>query len=191
MDVAIFRWINGWPESFSPLFVFLSEATKHTVGKLLFVLLALALIASGRKGRKAVVLGALSIALANTITDVLKHGIPVLRPCVELADVHARTGVLTSAGTASAHSANMAALAVAFILIWGWRGSFWVPVALLTGISRIYVGVHYPSQVLFGWLCGGVSALVIVKTWDAFISWRGKREAITEAAPAEHPAGPG
>jgi len=33
---------------------------------------------------------------------------------------------------------------------------------LLTGFSRIYVGVHYPSQVLLGWVCGTFSGFLVV-----------------------------
>ncbi len=191
MNESLFRWINGWPESLSPVFVFFSEATKHPAGKVLFVALALALIASGKKGRAAFVFGAIALGIANATTDVLKASFQMPRPCVELEDVILRVGKLTSYGTASAHSANMAALATVFILVWGVRGTFWVPVALITGLSRIYVGVHYPSQVLLGWTCGVFAALVVVKTWEAWNRARQAREEGEELADGQHPAGPG
>ena len=58
--------------------------------------------------------------------------------------------------------------AVATVLVWrlGWWGTPWVLIALFTGLSRIYVGVHYPSQVMFGWLCGIGMATLVLKTWD-------------------------
>lgn len=173
MDVAIFRWINGWPDSFAPLFVFLSEATKTLEGKVLLGLLAVAFLAAGNKTRKTLLLGLAAVGIANTITNVLKEAFPDPRPCVELAEVVVRTGKLTSAGTASAHSANMAALATMFVLVLGWkRGWWWIPVAVLTGLSRIYVGVHYPSQVLYGWTCGVFAAVLIWRVWEAWVDMR-------------------
>lgn len=190
MDVALFRWINGWPDSLAPFFVFFSEATKTPVGKAIFAAVALILLFSGPKGRKALLLGALAAAVANETTDVLKASFPDLRPCMELTWVNLRSGLLTSFGTASAHSANMAALATVFALVWGWRGTFWVPIALLTGLSRIYVGVHYPSQVVFGWVCGIFAGILAVKTWEAWVRWR-RGEEVAEAVDRERPAGTG
>ena len=34
------------------------------------------------------------------------------------------------------------------------RLAIWVVIAFLTGFSRIYVGLHYPYQVLLGWAVG-------------------------------------
>ncbi len=101
--------------------------------------------------------------VANEVTDLLKAGFKGLRPCVELPNVIVRLEKLTSFGTASAHSANMMAVAVAMWLLFGRRhGIMWLTIAILTGISRIYVGVHYPYQVALGWACGAIIAYVVV-----------------------------
>lgn len=180
MDEVIFRWINGWPDSPAPLFVFLSDATKMTSGRIVLGLVAVAMLAINNLTRKALFLGLVGVGLANEITDVLKSTFPDPRPCVELSDIVLRVGMLTSSGTASAHSANMAALATIFWLALGWRGAFWVPVALLTGLSRIYVGVHYPGQVLFGWACGVFAGVVVWYTWAAFVSRREASRTLNE-----------
>ncbi|MCX7799349.1 MAG: phosphatase PAP2 family protein [Fimbriimonadales bacterium] len=154
LDRQLFYAINGWPEAFAPLFWFFSEATKQTWVRVALLGLALAMVARGPRTRWAVLWCLLAVGVANELCDVLKNLFMMPRPSVELSDAVVRTARLTSFGTASAHSANMAAVAwvmVARLGRWGW---VWVPIALLTGLSRIYNGVHYPYQVLLGGVVG-------------------------------------
>ncbi|MET9295386.1 phosphatase PAP2 family protein [Streptomyces sp. NPDC003077] len=62
----------------------------------------------------------------------------------------------------SNHSAIAASLAVGILL--AWRVAAWlaIPVALLTGFSRIFVGAHYPHDVVVGLCVGAVLAAVTV-----------------------------
>jgi undecaprenyl-diphosphatase len=46
---------------------------------------------------------------------------------------------------------------------------------LLVGISRIYLGVHWPSDVLAGWCAGFVWAMLCWLTARAWQRWRGQR----------------
>jgi undecaprenyl-diphosphatase len=175
MDRAIFEWINHWPNSLAPVFVFFSEATKSNVVRVVLVLFILALIVAGKKLRKTAVLAMVAWPLANGLTDVLKHGFQMNRPVVDNpVGVIERVGHLTSFGTASAHAANMACIAFVFTYYLGWWGSPWIAVALITGLARIYVGVHYPSQVLLGWVCGLFCGLLVVRTWEAFAKLRNR-----------------
>src|SRR5438045_1326925 len=115
MDRVIFEWINHWPSSLSPIFVFFSEATKSRVVQAALLLLIVALLTANEKTRKTVILAMVAWPLANGLTDVLKHGFQMNRPYVD--DPHGIvTWVkpLTSYGTASAHAANMACIAFVF-----------------------------------------------------------------------------
>lgn len=175
LDEQLFRSINSWPESLAPVFWFFSEGSKEPRVRLAMVLFAAYLFVSSPARRKAVVQVLLSFLLANGLTDLLKVGFKVARPCVELADIVVRVGPLTSYGTASAHSANMAATAFVMTYYFRWWGVPWILIAFLTGLSRVYVGVHYPSQVLLGWVVGLVASASVVKGWEALARLRAER----------------
>jgi undecaprenyl-diphosphatase len=178
LDVSVFRWINGWSFGWERLFVFFSEATKRADVRIGLVVILIALIAAGPTTRKATLLAVAAVGLANTLADGLKWLFKMPRPCNDLMDVTLHLGYdgklihLGSFGTASSHSANMAAVAFVLVYHFKWWGTPWIAVALLTGLARIYVGVHYPSQVLLGYLVGVACALIVVKTWEAFVRRR-------------------
>ena len=94
------------------------------------------------------------LILTNETCDFLKVWVGRERPCVALP-IEALTGKLTSGSFPSAHAANMSALVGTATAVWGRRALlwlFWLP--LMVGLSRVYVGVHYPSDVAAGWLLG-------------------------------------
>lgn len=67
--------------------------------------------------------------------------------------------------------------------------------AFAVGLSRVFVGVHYPSDVLAGW-CAGAAWASLCWLVTIFLQWRGDvaRDAVTRDAPGaqpvveEHPA---
>ncbi|BBO24110.1 MAG: hypothetical protein AMXMBFR19_08300 [Chthonomonadaceae bacterium] len=174
-DEAVFRWINGWPDGWTPLFYTFSQATKWTWVRIGLLALIVAMLVRGQRSRLAVSLSLLAVALANETTDVLKAWLQAVRPCVELPDVTLRVGLLSSYGTASAHSANMAAVAFVMTRYLGRWGYLWIGVAFLTGLSRVYVGVHYPYQVVFGWATGVFAAWVVTESYEVWMRIRKRK----------------
>ena len=175
LDLALFRAINHAPDWLEPVMLFFSEGNKWWWVRI--GLLALLVFFAWRKNtRKATVLAMVAWPVANAAYDALKFGMRLPRPSVDLADAVVRVDRLTSFGTASAHSATMMAVAIAFLFYSRPVGIAWIAVATLTGVSRIYVGVHYPYQVLLGWAMGAFVATVAVKSWMAFEQHRSASE---------------
>ena len=74
----------------------------------------------------------------------------------------------------SGHAMASATLAMAIIMLcWPTRARWWVTIvaivlAVLVGVSRIYLGVHYPSDILTGWIASiawvvGIHELIVRK----------------------------
>lgn len=68
-------------------------------------------------------------------------------------------------GFISSHAANFAAITTFFILYMReikLKWMFFIPM-ILVGFSRIYLGVHYLSDILVGYLYGGILAYIFFK----------------------------
>jgi undecaprenyl-diphosphatase len=68
-------------------------------------------------------------------------------------------------GFISSHASNFAAITTFFILYIKeikWKWGFYIPM-IMVGISRIYLGVHYLSDIVVGFLFGGILAYFFFK----------------------------
>jgi membrane-associated phospholipid phosphatase len=145
---------------------------------LLLVGAILLLWKGGARGRICVLMLVLIVPLGESLViNTLKHVLQRPRPFLTLADVHIPDGIgRTGSGSMpSAHAANwFAATMIAFIY---YRRSiqFMLPMAALVGFSRIYNGVHYPSDVLVGAILGAGYAACGVWTLDALWQRIGRR----------------
>src|SRR5215471_155717 len=172
LDTELFRLINSGLSN-----GFCDAVMPWLSGNSLFVP---ALVVSGLamlcKGRLRGVLCVLMLALIvstgdGLICNTLKHAVNRPRPFLELTEVHCLAGKSGSGSMPSSHAANWFAATMVTLLYY--RRSLWfmLPAALLVSFSRIYNGVHYPSDVLAGALLGAgyaVAALWLLQTlWSA------------------------
>jgi membrane-associated phospholipid phosphatase len=121
----------------------------------LLVLGVLLACTGGRRAWICIAMLAIILPLGDgLVTNMLKHALARERPFLVLPDVHLLAGRSGSGSMPSAHAANwFAATLIAFVY---YRRSLWfmLPCAGLVAFSRIYIGVHYPSDVLVGAVLG-------------------------------------
>lgn len=117
-----------------------------------------------KKTLVVLLLAILTLSLSDWIGNTLKYYFGRMRPCNVLEGVRVLVGCSSSFSMPSNHSTNAFAFAIPFFIMYKNRLRYiFVAVAVLVALSRIYVGVHYPSDVLVGALLG--SALAIAAIW--------------------------
>lgn len=112
------------------------------------------------------------LLLSTSVNDSLKLALHGPRPYWYSSDVigHANE---TSFGVPSGHSQNSAAIwgmIAALVRKW-WAWLFAILIVLLIGISRLYLGVHFPHDVLLGWLLGGLVLWATLYFWKPVSIW--------------------
>lgn len=113
------------------------------------------IIFGGKKGRITALLVVIILTLSDQLSSaVIKPWVNRLRPCFALDNVRLLIDQSRSPSFPSSHAANNAAMAVLFSVRYRRYTSVFISIALIVSYSRIYVGVHYPSDVLGGIIIG-------------------------------------
>jgi len=118
---------------------------------------------------------AILLMLSTNINAAFKLAFHAPRPYWYSPKVRA-LATETSFGVPSGHAQNAAViwgLMAAFLRKWwGWLVALLL--ILLIGLSRLFLGVHFPHDVLFGWLIGGLILWLALRFWDPVLTWAKK-----------------
>lgn len=129
--------------------------------------------------RKRAVLPILFLILTVSVTDtvsakLVKESVQRVRPCKAELELEKRVLVRCGSGYSftSNHAANHFALSIFLVFLlrhekrWiRWAIILW---AALISYSQVYVGVHYPVDVLSGGILGTIIALIMYRIYRVF-----------------------
>lgn len=112
------------------------------------------------------------LLLSASVNDALKMAFHGPRPYWCSTDVIVYASE-TSFGVPSGHAqiafGVWGMLATSISRWWGWLIA--ILVVLLIGISRLYLGVHFPHDIILGWLIGALLLWLVVRFWKPVTEW--------------------
>jgi len=123
-----------------------------------------------RKWKLACASGYASAALGYVIAYVIHHLYDRARPYEAHAIRHPWSSS-TDASFPSDHTSLSFAIAFAVLAFDTVAGVVFIVVAAIIGVGRLFIGAHYPGDVLAGLAVGLVAALVVLRLLPRFVAW--------------------
>ena len=177
LDSYLFLYLNNLGSQYYDNFWIFLSRTEANVMFYLVVLIAYIYSINNKKRTKILFHLIIAIAILITISDqtsnLFKDSFQRLRPCYyELISDSLRL-VKDSCGVRygffSAHSSNSFSLAIFFGILLRSSNRLLILLftiyAFLISYSRIYLGVHYPIDILVGTIFGIINAIVLYKIY--------------------------
>lgn len=162
LDAKLFLILNRGMANpvFDIIMPFITESDNWII-PMVIIWLSL-IIFGGKKGRIAAILLLFLITLSDQLTSsVIKPLVGRVRPCFALANARLIIHQSHSNSFPSSHAANMFAAAALFSVYYSRYKWIFIFLAVLVAYSRIYVGVHYPIDVLVGAILGILCTIII------------------------------
>lgn len=159
-DIELFRLINSvWTSPFLDSFMVYVTSKMNFLGAII-VAAVLIWVLGKRQDRLGLVILVAVVLLSDLASNTLKHLFERIRPCSGLEGVRLLVGCGGSFSLPSGHATNIFA---AMVFLSARYRRFWpafIFIAFVVAYSRVYVGVHFPSDVIAGAFLGSVIALV-------------------------------
>ena len=177
LDSYLFLYLNNLGSQYYDNFWIFLSRTEANVMFYLVVLIAYIYSINNKKRTKILFHLIIAIAILITISDqtsnLFKDSFQRLRPCYNELISDSLRLVKDSCGGRygffSAHASNSFSLAIFFGLLLRSSNRLLILLfaiyAFLISYSRIYLGVHYPIDILVGTIFGTINAIVLYKIY--------------------------
>jgi len=167
-DTEVFRSLNEF--SSNTAVASLSLVVTQFGGELILALIGVAYYVLDRRENAELLVGILFvIVLSDFVLFIIKGAYFRPRPYQTLANVILPIGPDEGSSFPSGHVTRGFAVVTMILLLKGRNQSPLLVVSTAVAVSRVLIGVHFPSDVLAGSLLGVVLALVSVKLLSRYI----------------------
>ena len=175
LDEKILQTINGFSTPFFDSFFVIVTQLGGVLGIITISVGLLSILVLRHKYKQALIIGS-TVAGAALLNLVLKLLFERARP-----DLWEQLVVETSFSFPSGHAMISAAIALSVIYVC-WKTRYRYPALIIgslfiiiIGLSRLYLGVHYPTDILAGWCVSGAWLVVVALVFGRFQDTRKDR----------------
>jgi undecaprenyl-diphosphatase len=162
MNEHLFRLINNLGKEYTilnPGVVFIAEY--------MVIFLAIAVLVFWftrvNKNRIMVICGSITFVIAEIFGKIAGKIHSNHQPFAELSNVNQLIEKAVDNSFPSDHTILFFSFCLTFWIFRGARGFIWILLALLVGISRIWVGVHYPADIMAGTIISICTAIIVIR----------------------------
>jgi len=170
IDKSLFHFINGTlSNSIFDIFMPIITNPGYWVIPILLFVFSL-ILKGGKRGRIAVGVLIVAVIITDTIgAQIIKPWVGRIRPSHTMADsINLLVGKGGKYSFVSNHAANTFSAATVLTYFYSkWKNILYTLAGVIS-FSRIYVGVHYPGDVVFGGLFGFGIAWGVISLWVIF-----------------------
>lgn len=100
----------------------------------------------------------IALAVSHIPVAIVKRIYPRLRPYLVFPDAFTCKKPLKDHSFPSGHTTAIFSAVTPFVMAYNWLGFILIPLAIAVSYSRMYLGLHYPSDVAAGCLIGCLTA---------------------------------
>ncbi|MFY4774485.1 phosphatase PAP2 family protein [Metabacillus sp. RGM 3146] len=158
-ECRLFRSLNRHFDRKALNFYFRNITHVGGAASTIFVCLFLIIFTSGAL-RFAGIASAAALALSHIPVAIVKKLYPRKRPYITLHETKVPANPLEDHSFPSGHTTAVFSIVVPLLMFMPGLAIVLIPLGISVGLSRIYLGLHYPSDVLAGFLLGTSTSML-------------------------------
>jgi len=171
IDTHIFYFLNtsATHPALDVVMPFLTDLNKQLFVKIFLVFFYALVFWRGSNHLKiAMLLLIPAIFFSDQLSNIVKHYFERPRPCKIFADIHLLVPCGGGYSMPSSHAVNNFAGAVILSFFYSKYKKYFFVFAGIIAYSRVYVGVHYVSDLLIGAMIGIMCGNIILAAWNKY-----------------------